>query len=46
MSMKRSLQIIAGIALSGLCFSGYLPYQDLFSARPASCPALGASGTS
>jgi uncharacterized membrane protein len=45
MSMKRSLQIIAGIALFGLCFSGYLSYQELFSARPASCPAFGAPGT-
>jgi hypothetical protein len=47
MSMKRSLQIILGIALFGLAFSGYLSYGELLSSTPpeASCPTIGAPGT-
>lgn len=46
MDMKRALQIITGIAVFGLCFSGYLSYQELFLAPgPSSCPTVGVSGT-
>jgi len=46
MNMKRALQVIAGIALFGLCFSGYLSYQELFVRQTASsCPTIGTPGT-
>lgn len=46
MSRRRSLQVITGIALFGLCFSGYLSYQELFVTQAnASCPTIGAPGT-
>jgi uncharacterized membrane protein len=47
MSKKRSLQIILGIGLFGLAFSGYLSYHELFASTPPaqSCPTLGTPGT-
>lgn len=55
MTMQRSLQIILGISIFGLLFSGYLSYQELCAGGEATggivngviqpCPALGAPGT-
>lgn len=47
---KRSLQIILGISIFGLLFSGYLSYQELFAAAGTAtggyaCPPVGAPGT-
>ena len=44
--MKRALQIILGISLFGVAFSGVLSYQELFgSPAAAACPSPGAPGT-
>lgn len=44
--MRRSLQIILGIAVVGLAFSGYLTSREFTAAAPAdSCPAVGEPGT-
>ena len=45
MTAKRALQVILGIALFGLAFSGYLSYQEVFAAAPAVCPSPGRPGT-
>ncbi len=45
MEQSLALKIIFGIAVFGLCFSGYLSYQELFTGSAASCPAPGAPGT-
>ena len=46
MTTKRALQVILTIAVFGLCFSGYLSYQELFGAsRATSCPSIGRPGT-
>ena len=46
MTMKRALQVILGIGIVGLSFSGYLSYQELFATKAVqSCPNLGAPGT-
>ncbi len=46
MNAKRALQLIAGIALFGLSFSGYLSYVELFVRRgAATCPTIAAPGT-
>ncbi len=43
--MKRALQVILGIAVLGMAFSGYLSYQELFAAEPVqSCPGVGEPG--
>lgn len=44
MSMRRALQVILAIGLSGLLFSGVLTYRELF-AGSARCPSPGAPGT-
>lgn len=43
--MKRALQIILGIGLFGLLFSGWLSYGELFAAREPTCAPVGAPGT-
>ena len=43
--MKRALQIIFGIALFGVGFSGVLTYRELFGGSAAVCPSPGAPGT-
>jgi uncharacterized membrane protein len=43
--MKRALQIILGISLFGVAFSGVLTYQEIFGQTAAVCPAPGAAGT-
>jgi len=45
MTKKLALQIIFGVSLFGLLFSGYLSYGELFSKTLTACPAPGASGT-
>jgi hypothetical protein len=45
MTMKRALQVIIGISLFGVVFSGVLSYRELFGAPSLSCPAPGAPGT-
>ena len=43
--MKRALQVILGVSLFGVAFSGVLSYQEIFAATAVSCPAPGAPGT-
>jgi uncharacterized membrane protein len=54
--MKLALRIIFCVSLFGLCFSGYLSYQELFAGAESAgggivngviqpCPALGKPGT-
>jgi len=44
--MKRALQIVLGIALFGLAFSGWMTWNEVFAAAPvAMCPSPGAPGT-
>jgi hypothetical protein len=43
--MKRALQVIVGISLFGVVFSGVLSYQELFGGSAVSCPSPGAPGT-
>ena len=45
MTMKLALQVLLGISLFGVAFSGTLTYQELFGATVVSCPAPGAPGT-
>lgn len=45
MTRQRSLQIVFGISLFGVGFSGVLSYQELFGSAAAACPAFGAPGT-
>ena len=46
MSMKRALQIVFGIALLGLAFSGVLTYRELFAGPGTeSCQPVGTPGT-
>jgi hypothetical protein len=45
MTMKRALQVILGVSVFGLLFSGVLTYHELFGAAAATCPAPGAPGT-
>lgn len=45
MTMKRALQVILGIGLFGLMFSGTLSYQELFGGSAEQCPAPGPAGT-
>ncbi|MDE2001799.1 MAG: hypothetical protein KGI60_04530, partial [Patescibacteria group bacterium] len=42
-----ALQIIFWVSVFGVCFSGYLSYQELFASVPGgfTCPAPGAPGT-
>lgn len=44
--MTRALWIILVVGLGGLAFSGYLTYQELFAAEPATaCAPVGEPGT-
>lgn len=43
--MKRALQIILGVSLFGVVFSGTLSYQEVFAKTAAVCPSPGAPGT-
>jgi uncharacterized membrane protein len=43
--MKRALQVILGVSVFGLAFSGVLSYQEIFARTAVSCPAPGAPGT-
>jgi len=43
--MKRALQVILGISLFGVAFSGTLSYQEVFAKTAAVCPSPGAPGT-
>jgi uncharacterized membrane protein len=43
--MKRALQIILGISLFGVVFSGVLSYREVFGHATAVCPSPGAPGT-
>ncbi len=43
--MKRALQIILGVSLFGVGFSGLLTYHELFGHAALSCPSPGAPGT-
>ena len=45
MTTKRVLQVILGVSLFGVAFSGFLSYQELFGGTATSCPAPGAPGT-
>ena len=45
MSMRRALQLILGISLVGVAFSGTLTYKEVVAGTAASCPAPGAPGT-
>lgn len=46
MTMKRALQILLGIGLVGLVFSGVLSYRELFGPpAAATCPSPGPAGT-
>jgi hypothetical protein len=43
--MKRALQVILGISLFGVAFSGVLSYREVFGQTAAVCPSPGAPGT-
>lgn len=43
--MKRALQVVLGISLFGVVFSGVLSYREVFSRSAVACPAPGAPGT-
>lgn len=43
--MKRALQVVLGISLFGVVFSGVLSYREIFSRSVVACPAPGAPGT-
>jgi hypothetical protein len=43
--MRRALQLVLGIALLGVVFSGVLTYHDLTAATAEACSPLGPPGT-
>jgi uncharacterized membrane protein len=48
MTARRALQIILGVGLFGLMFSGFLTYREFFApagAAAPSCSPIGAPGT-
>jgi hypothetical protein len=45
MTMRRALQIILGISLVGVAFSGTLTYRELCSGSANGCSGVGAPGT-
>jgi hypothetical protein len=45
MTSKRALQVILGISLFGVAFSGRLSYLELTGATALMCPSPGAAGT-
>jgi len=46
MSSRRALQLILGIGLFGVAFSGRISYRELTGATALICPSPGAAGTS
>lgn len=45
MAMKRALQVILGISLLGIAFSGALTLREFTGQGGAGCSALGTAGT-
>jgi hypothetical protein len=45
MSSRRALQVILGISLFGVAFSGRLSYRELTGDTALMCPSPGAAGT-
>ena len=45
MTSKRALQLILGISLFGVAFSGRLSYLELTGEMALMCPSPGAAGT-
>lgn len=45
MTAKRALQIILGISVFGVLFSGTLTYREFFGQSAATCPSPGPAGT-
>lgn len=45
MSSRRALQLILGISLFGVAFSGRLSYRELTGDTALMCPSPGAAGT-
>ena len=45
MMMKRALQLVFGLSLMGVAFSGTLTYHEFFGTSALSCPSPGAPGT-
>jgi hypothetical protein len=45
MTAKRTLQLILGISLFGVAFSGRLSYLELTGETALMCPSPGAAGT-
>ncbi|MFH1621034.1 MAG: hypothetical protein ABIB04_03040 [Patescibacteria group bacterium] len=45
MTKKSALQIILGISLFGVAFSGTLSYQEIWGTCTADCPVPGAPGS-
>ncbi|MFA5936119.1 MAG: hypothetical protein WC787_04700 [Patescibacteria group bacterium] len=45
MTKHRALQLLLGLGLFGVAFSGVLSYQELFGTTALSCPSPGAPGT-
>jgi hypothetical protein len=45
MTMRRALQIILGISLVGVAFSGTLTYRELCNSSDNGCAAVGGPGT-
>jgi len=43
--MQRALQVILGISVFGVLFSGTLSYREVFGRAAAACPSPGAPGT-
>jgi uncharacterized membrane protein len=43
--MKRALQVVFGLSLFGVMFSGYLSLNELFGRGAMPCPSPGAPGT-
>lgn len=43
--MKRALQVVLAISVTGVAFSGTLTYRELFAGSAAGCQAVGAPGT-
>ena len=43
--MRRALQIILGLALLGVAFSGTLTYRELCGTAATGCTVLGGPGT-
>jgi hypothetical protein len=44
-AMRRALQIILGLSLLGVAFSGTLTYRELCGSAAAGCAVVGGPGT-